>query len=67
MARTVTTLPRPEPEPSMSLIGYLLAAGVALLLLPLLPFLAVLWVAYRLLGGGRSAEATRGARRQRAA
>ncbi len=51
----------------MSLIGYLLAAGVALLLLPLLPFLAVLWVAYRLLGGGRSAEATRGARRQRAA
>ncbi len=37
----------------MSLIGYVLAAGTALLLIPLAPFLAVLWVFDRLFGGDR--------------
>lgn len=50
MARTVTTPPRPESSPGMALVGYLLAFGVALLLLPVLPFLALIWAAYRFWG-----------------
>lgn len=40
------------PDPVMSLFGYVVAAGVALVLLPVLPFIAVLWLLSRL--GGKS-------------
>lgn len=57
MSRSVTDYSEPEPDAEMSLIGYVLAAGTALLLLPLLPFLAVLWVFDRLFGGNRVGRA----------
>lgn len=41
----------------MSVVGYLLAAGTLLLLVPLLPFLAVLKVADWLTGGDRTGRA----------
>ncbi|WP_135819928.1 DUF7535 family protein [Halostella litorea] len=57
MPRTVTELSGWEQNTEMSLIGYLLGAGTALLMLPLLPFLAVLWVFDRLFGGDRTGRA----------
>ncbi|WP_135533713.1 DUF7535 family protein [Halostella pelagica] len=53
MPRSVTEPSDYEPSEEMSVIGYLLAAMTAILLLPLLPFLAVLWVFDRLFGGNR--------------
>ncbi|NHN47898.1 hypothetical protein G9464_09845 [Halostella sp. JP-L12] len=53
MPRSVTEPSESEPNAEMSLIGYVLAAGTALLLIPLAPFLAVLWVFDRLFGGDR--------------
>ncbi|WP_323191713.1 hypothetical protein [Halostella sp. PRR32] len=53
MPRSVTEPSDYEPSAEMSVIGYLLAAMTAILLLPLLPFLAVLWVFDRLFGGNR--------------
>ena len=54
MPRSVTEPSEPEPNAEMSLIGYVLAAGSALLLIPLAPFIAVLWVIDRLFGGDRA-------------
>ena len=56
MAQTVTQPTSVEPKPEMSLVGYLVAAGTLLLLLPILPFLAVLWIADRLRGGEEPIE-----------
>lgn len=51
MTRTVTRSTPFDPKPEMSAVGYLVAAGTLLLLIPLLPFLAVLWLLDRLRGG----------------
>lgn len=37
----------------MGLIGYVVGAGIAVIMLPVLPFLAVLWLLLKLFGGGR--------------
>lgn len=42
-----------KPNSEMGIIGYTIAAGVALVLLPVLPFLAVLWLLRKLGAGGR--------------
>ena len=39
------------PNLTMSLLGYVVAIGIAILLLPLLPFALVGYLLYRLLGG----------------
>lgn len=42
-------------NPEMSVIGWLIAAGVSVLLFPVVPFLAIGWVVSRLLNSRRSA------------
>ena len=44
MTGQVTDLPRPSPNPEMSLFGMLIAAPLVLLALPLLPFVALYWL-----------------------
>lgn len=39
------------PNSEMGVIGYALAAGVAIALLPVLPFLAALWLLRKFAGG----------------
>lgn len=51
MARSVTAATGPEPNGEMNAIGLLVAALSAVILLPLIPFLAVLKVASWLRGG----------------
>lgn len=41
-----------KPNREMGVIGYLLAAGVAVVLLPVVPFLAVLWLLSHFGGAG---------------
>lgn len=48
MPETVSDYSGATPNPEMSTIGYLVAAGCALVLLPLLPVLALAWLASRL-------------------
>lgn len=52
MPETVSQPPEMEPDPEMSAIGYLVAAGSLLALIPVLPVVAVLWAYDRLTGGG---------------
>jgi hypothetical protein len=47
-----------SPNAEMGVIGYLLAACVAVLLLPVLPFIAVVWLAVRLSGENRTERET---------
>jgi hypothetical protein len=42
--RSITADHGRTQSPQMTVVGLVVAAGVALLLLPVLPFLAVLWV-----------------------
>ena len=56
MAQTVTQPTSIEPKAERSLVGYLVAAGTLLLLLPILPFLAVLWIADRIAGDEEPTE-----------
>lgn len=44
MPTQVTDRPRHKPNPEMGLIGLLIAAPIALLALPLLPFVAAYWL-----------------------
>lgn len=44
------------PDSEMSLVGYVIAAGCALILLPVLPFVAVLWLLGSLGNGRREAR-----------
>ena len=39
------------PNREMSILGYIVGIGIAILLLPLLPLALVAWVLWRLLGG----------------
>lgn len=51
MVRSVTPPTGSTDDGEMGVIGYLVAAGLVLVLLPLVPFLAVLWLVDRLGGG----------------
>lgn len=53
MPESVTDRTELRPNPEMGLIGYLIAAGVLLLLLPVLPILAVVRLYGYLTEGGR--------------
>lgn len=48
------------PDGEMGAIGYAIAAGVALLLLPVLPFVAVLWLPTKLGGEDERRARSRG-------
>lgn len=54
MSRSVTRPSTSDPTPEMGAIGYAVAAGSLLLLLPLLPIIAVLWLFDRIWGGSRA-------------
>ncbi|WP_276300180.1 DUF7535 family protein [Halorussus lipolyticus] len=45
MTEQVSKMEGQTPNSQMGLIGYIIAAGVALILLPVSPFLLVLWLA----------------------
>jgi hypothetical protein len=49
---SVGPTPRMSPSPEMSGIGLAMATLLAVLLLPLLPFIAIIWGIGRLLGRG---------------
>ena len=52
--RTVTKPYRGREDVEMDFVGWAIFAGLLVVMLPLLPFVAVLWVVARLLGrGGR--------------
>ena len=48
--RTVSPSSRDRPDTEMNVIGWAYFLGLLILLIPLLPFFAVVWVASRLLG-----------------
>ena len=48
MTRTVSTPTGYGPNLQMSILGYIVAIGVAIVLLPLLPFIALLWLYFKL-------------------
>ena len=48
--RTVTPLSRTHPDQEMDLIGWLVFLGMAIVLIPLLPVILVLWLVSKLLG-----------------
>jgi hypothetical protein len=56
MPRTVTPETEREVRPEMSVLGWLIAAGSLLLLLPVLPFLAMLRLYDALRGRGADDE-----------
>ena len=51
MTRQVSRMQGQTPNGEMGAIGYAIAAGVALLLLPVLPFITVVWLLSKLGGG----------------
>lgn len=53
MTGTVTDPPPYERTTEMSVIGYVIVIGIAILLFPLLPVVVLLWLAVRLLGWRR--------------
>jgi hypothetical protein len=53
---TVTETYRSRADNEMNLIGLLYGAGLILVLIPLLPFIALIWLASWLFGGGADVE-----------
>ena len=53
---TVTETYRSRADSEMNLIGLLYGAGLVLVLTPLLPFIALIWLASWLFGGGADVE-----------
>lgn len=51
MTRQVSRMQGRTPNSEMGAIGYAVAAGVALLMLPILPFVAVVWLLTKLGAG----------------
>lgn len=47
---TTTELSTTRPDGEMTMVGYVVVGLLLVVLLPLLPFLALAWVVYRLLG-----------------
>lgn len=56
MTRSVTDPTDYDPEPEMSLIGYVLAVLNVLVMLPLLPFVGLLWLLDELITPGESEQ-----------
>lgn len=52
MSRTVTTPTKGTNRPDMNVVGYIIAAGVLLVLVPVLPLIIVLELIDRLSGSG---------------
>ncbi|WP_137283753.1 DUF7535 family protein [Halorussus salinisoli] len=48
MTGQVSRMKGRTPNSEMGVIGYVIAAGVAVVLLPILPFVAVLWLVAQL-------------------
>lgn len=48
MTRTVSTPTGYGPNLEMSILGYIVAIGVAVVLLPLAPIIVVLWLYFKL-------------------
>lgn len=55
MTRQVSRMSGQTPNAEMGAVGYVMAACVALLLLPVLPFVAVVWLVAQL-GGENEPE-----------
>lgn len=53
MTRSVSRPMRPSPKAETGIVGTITAIGTLLLLLPVLPFIAVLWAIDRVRGGDR--------------
>jgi hypothetical protein len=53
---TVTETYRSRANNEMNLIGLLYGAGLVLILIPLLPFIALIWLASWLFGSGEDVE-----------
>lgn len=53
MTRQVSRMKGQTPNAEMGVVGYVLAACVALLLLPVLPFIALVWLVAQLGGDNR--------------
>ena len=53
LLRTVTAPYRSRSDSEMNLIGLLYGLGLVIVLLPLLPFIVLLWLAGKLRGSGR--------------
>lgn len=57
MTRSVSRPMRPKRKAETGIIGTITALGALLLLLPALPFIAVLWAIDRIRGGDRAERA----------
>lgn len=55
LIRTVTEPYRSRPDDEMSIMGALLGLGLIMVMIPLLPFIVVLWAVSKLGGTGRAA------------
>ncbi len=53
---TVTKTYRSRADNEMNLIGLLYGGGLVLILIPLFPFLALIWLVSWLFGGGEDVE-----------
>ena len=53
---TVTETYRSRTDQEMNIIGLLYGAGLVMILIPLLPFIALIWLASLLFGGGADVE-----------
>ncbi|MDY6817530.1 MAG: hypothetical protein SVG88_02620 [Halobacteriales archaeon] len=51
LIRTVTKPYRSRPDDEMSLMGMLLGAGMIMIMIPLAPFMLLIWVLSKLGGG----------------
>ena len=49
--RTVTAPYRSRSDDEMNIMGMLLGLGLIMVMIPLLPFIAILWVVSKLTGG----------------
>ncbi|WP_246971386.1 DUF7535 family protein [Natribaculum luteum] len=58
MSRTVTGSNPYGPTVEMSIIGYLIVAGIAVVLLPVLPFLLAVWLVVRIASMGPERESS---------
>lgn len=48
LIRTVTKPYRSRPDSEMSIMGMLLGLGLIMVMIPLLPFIAIIWVVSKL-------------------
>ncbi len=65
MSRTVTGSNPYDPTVEMSIIGYLIVAGIAVVLLPVLPFLLAVWLVVRIASLGSEQDSSTPERAER--